>query len=87
MNVIRYNVNIIHKEESNVKTIAKIRREARLTQEEVAKALNVDRSTIAKWEAGEAKPHVNRLRILADLYGKSLDETLAALDEDEREAS
>ena len=50
-----------------------IRQEHRMTQQEVAARLNVDRSTVTHWEAGIAKPRAETLRKLARLYGCSMD--------------
>ena len=56
----------------------KYRLKAGLRQETVAAALNVDRSTIAKWETGIAKPRADKLIAIAKLYeckiGELLDE-------------
>ncbi len=46
------------------------------TQEEVAKLLMVDRSTISKWESGESLPRAELLPKLAQLYGCTIDELL-----------
>ena len=44
------------------------RLKAGLTQSDVARKLNIDRSTVAKWEAGEALPNASNLPILAKLF-------------------
>lgn len=51
-----------------------MRRKAGLLQGEVAEAMNVDRSTVSKWETDEAKPTVDKLIALARLYKCSLDD-------------
>jgi transcriptional regulator with XRE-family HTH domain len=48
------------------------------TQESVAKELNVDRSTVAKWESGEAMPRADKLPALAKLFGCSIDDLFSA---------
>jgi len=48
------------------------RTEAKLTQEEVATVLCIDRSTISKWETGEAMPKTAMLPRLAALYKCSI---------------
>lgn len=53
---------------------AKMRERSCLTQEYVAKQLHIDRSTVAKWETGEANPRVERLIQMARLYECTLDE-------------
>lgn len=50
-----------------------LRRESKLTQEEVAVALNVTRQTISNWETGTAKPSIAKGVELAQIYGVSLD--------------
>lgn len=47
-----------------------------LTQEELAKIMGVDRSTVTKWENGQANPKINALPILADHLGCTVDELL-----------
>lgn len=47
---------------------AKRRIEANLRQEQAAEALHVDRSTVAKWETGKAKPRADKLVAIASLY-------------------
>lgn len=49
---------------------------ASLTQEDVANALGVSRTTVTMWEIGESKPRVSTLKKLADLYGCTVDELL-----------
>ncbi|MBR4331770.1 MAG: helix-turn-helix transcriptional regulator [Clostridia bacterium] len=57
-------------------TFEERRRAAALTQEAVAKALNIDRSTVAKWETGKALPTTKTLISAARLYGCTVDELL-----------
>lgn len=52
---------------------AKRRIEAGMLQEEAASALHVDRSTIAKWETGVAKPRADKFPSIAKLYGCPLE--------------
>lgn len=42
---------------------------AGLSQDDVATVLGVDRSAVAQWETGRAKPTFDRLFALANLYG------------------
>lgn len=53
-----------------------LRLQANLLQQDVASKLGVDRSTVAKWEAGEAMPRVDKLKDIAELYGCTIDELL-----------
>lgn len=45
-----------------------------LTQSDVAEILNKDRSSIAKYENGQAVPPVSVLRMLAKIYDVTIDE-------------
>ena len=45
-----------------------------ITQEELAQKLSVDRSTVAKWESGEALPRTDKLPELARIFGCSVDD-------------
>lgn len=53
----------------------KQKREAKgLTQNEFALKLSVDRSTVAKWETGEAFPRADKLPQLAEILGCRIDD-------------
>jgi len=56
---------------SNLK---KLRKSARLTQEQVAEKLNVSRQSVAKWESGESLPDIENCILLAKLYNVTLDD-------------
>lgn len=53
--------------------LIKLRKERKLTQEEVAKYLNMTQSTYQHYETERAEPSVDTLCKLADLYGVTLD--------------
>lgn len=53
-----------------------LRREHRLSQEELASQLGVSRQAVSKWERAESSPDTDNLIALARLYGISLDELL-----------
>lgn len=55
-------------------SLAALRAERGLTQEEVARELNVTRQTVSKWERGLMAPDTVNLAALGRLYGVSLDE-------------
>ena len=57
--------------------IRKLRKEKKLTQEEVADILHVHRTTYVKWEGGTALPLNDSLMMLSEFYGVSVDELLA----------
>lgn len=46
----------------------------KMTQEDVAEKVGVTRQAVAKWEAGETVPDLDKCRILAELFGVSLDD-------------
>ena len=56
--------------------IKKIRKENSLTQEELAKKLNVSRQAIAKWESNKGLPDIANLVTISSLFDISLDELI-----------
>jgi transcriptional regulator with XRE-family HTH domain len=54
----------------------KYRKQKGLTQIELAEILDVDRSTISKWENGENLPKVNKLVKISSILGVPVDELL-----------
>lgn len=57
------------------------RKEAGLSQEQLAQKLSVSRSAVAKWESDKGMPDVNNLKTIAQLLDISVD---YLLDEDEK---
>ena len=51
-----------------------LRKLKQLTQEDVADNIGVTRQSIAKWESGETVPDLDKCRLLAELFGVSLDD-------------
>ncbi|MBR3338610.1 MAG: helix-turn-helix transcriptional regulator [Lachnospiraceae bacterium] len=51
-----------------------LRKLNRMTQEDVAEKVGVTRQAIAKWESGETVPDLDKCRLLADVFGVSLDD-------------
>ncbi len=49
---------------------------ARLTQEDVANKIGIDRSTVAKWETGVASPRTDKLLQLARVLSCTVDDLL-----------
>lgn len=45
-----------------------------LTQEEVAKALNVTKKTVGSWEMGKTMPKTDKIEHLCSLFGCSYDD-------------
>lgn len=62
------------------KNLRNLRKSYRLTQEEVAKILDKDRSLIAKYESGKAVPPLDSIRMFAKLYNVSVDSLCGGLD-------
>ena len=54
--------------------LVQMRKLKRLTQEEIAEKVGVTRQAVAKWEAGETIPDLEKCKILADLFEVSLDD-------------
>ena len=53
--------------------IKQLRKEKDITQEQLAKALNVTSAAVSKWERGETYPDITALQPLAYYFGVSLD--------------
>ena len=51
-----------------------LRKEKGMSQEKLAKSLNVTRQTISKWELNQTVPDMNKLVKIAKLFKISLDE-------------
>ena len=51
-----------------------MRTERAITQEQLAKKLNISLKTVSHWETGYTEPSINQLIALADLYSVSLDD-------------
>ena len=60
--------------------IRKLRRAKDITQSELAKVLGVERSTVAKWEAGVSLPRGKTLVALADALECTTDDILKGED-------
>ena len=54
--------------------LVQLRKMKRMTQEAIAEKLGVTRQAVAKWEAGETVPDLDKCRLLAELFGVSLDD-------------
>lgn len=52
--------------------LKELRKEKRLTQEELAKKINVTKLTISRWERGERVPKSDKAQQLADFFGVSV---------------
>ena len=54
--------------------LLQLRKYNRMTQEDLADKVGVSRQAVAKWESGESVPDLDRCRLLADIFGVSLDD-------------
>ena len=54
--------------------LVKLRKLKKITQDEFACAVGVSRQAVAKWEAGETTPDLEKARLLAGALGVSLDD-------------
>lgn len=59
--------------ESFASRLRKARANTGFTQREVAKELNISKSTIASYETGRTEPDIETLGTLADFYNVSVD--------------
>ena len=55
------------------KNIQYLRKQKRITQEQLAERMSVTRQTVSKWEADEIIPELNKLVVLSDLFSCKLD--------------
>ena len=58
------------------KKLINLRKEKKMTQEEVAEHLNITRQTVSNWELGSTKPDVEQLKAISKLYKVSIDNLL-----------
>ena len=54
--------------------IVRLRKLNQMTQEDIAEAVGVSRQAVAKWESGETIPDIEKCKLLAELFGVSLDD-------------
>lgn len=55
------------------KNIQYLRKQKKITQEQLAEELSVSRQTVSKWEADEIVPELNKLITLCDVFSCKLD--------------
>lgn len=59
------------------KKLQELRRQRKLTQEELSEALFVSRTAISKWESGRGYPNIESLKAIAKFFSVSVDELLS----------
>ena len=57
-----------------------LRKSMGLSQEELGAELHVSRQTISKWESAQSYPECQRLVLLSDVFGLTLDELVRDVD-------
>lgn len=55
------------------KNIQYLRKQKKITQEQLAEMMSVSRQTISRWEADEIVPELNKLIALSDMFSCKLD--------------
>lgn len=55
------------------KTLANLRKQKRVTQEEMANTIGTSAQAISKWETGKNYPDIELLPIIADYFDISVD--------------
>lgn len=63
------------------KNLKRLRLNAKLTQEYVAKSLDVSRQAVSKWENGAVRPSTNNLIALAELYNAKVETLIGNKDD------
>lgn len=53
--------------------LTQARKATRLTQADAAAKLNGSRQAVSRWESGQSKPSTEKLLVLGELYGVSID--------------
>ena len=64
--------------------LARLRKKAGLSQEELAGKLNLTRQTVSKWETGQSEPDLASLNRLCQLLDAGPEELLLGISQEER---
>lgn len=68
------------------KNLQMLRKNKKITQEDLAERLGVSRQSVSKWETGEGYPEMDKLILMSDWFGISVDDLLRGdLQEDGQE--
>ena len=57
--------------------LQELRKQKKLTQEELSEVLFVSRTAISKWESGRGYPSIDSLKAIAEYFGITIDELLS----------
>ncbi len=60
--------------------IKELRTARGMTQEQLADAVYVTRAAVSKWETGKGYPAIDSLKLIAELFGVSIDELISGDD-------
>ena len=58
--------------------LQQLRKQAGLTQEELAQQLYVSRAAVSKWESGRGYPNIDSLKAIADFFSVTVDQLLSS---------
>ena len=75
MNLFNKNGKCVRMEFHN--KLQELRKQKKLTQEELAQALFVSRTAVSKWESGRGYPNIDSLKAIAKYFGVSVDMLLS----------
>ena len=62
-------------------TFGELRRAAKMTQEQAAELIEVDMTTIRRWESGQKQPRTKHLERMSEAYKCDLDTVYSAMNE------
>jgi len=65
------------------RNIAAARKDAGLKQIAVARQIGASHASVSRWESGERMPNAKVLRMMSIIYGKSIDDLVPYVDEDD----
>jgi len=65
--------------------IARLRKERKMTQEDLAKELNITYQAVSKWENGVSSPDISNLKLIAGIFGVTIDELFGLSIEQEKQ--
>ena len=57
--------------------LIELRKYSGMSQEELAEKIGVTRQTLSKYETGESIPDIDKCKVIADVFGRSLDDLVS----------
>lgn len=64
-----------------MRNIASERARLGMTQSQLAEKLSVSSITVARWESGSVEPRLSQLRVMADMFGCTVDYLIGRTEE------